>query len=278
MRIALLSMLCLVACVGPGLEPPERGDNLAGAGGLSGSGGGGAGAGGTGAGAGGAAGLGTGGGDSRGGGMSGGLGGTGGAVTGGQGGASPHDAGMTDSGSDGGDIVIDESRDLDTGWSDACGSVTHNGHCAGAVFEYCDYYSRGLKQLDCGELGMTCQAGLQPGDGVQTNGCVGAPCTAQDERCEDNLRVDCRDGQLLVTDCHKTHGPASTCELFEENIRCATAEPCDTPSVLWCDRELKVICDEESTLHVVDCQGHAEDGRCVVAVGGDPYCEPRETE
>lgn len=127
---------------------------------------------------------------------------------------------------------------------------------------------------------MTCRAGLQPGDGVETNGCVGEPCTTADERCEESFLVDCRDGQLLMIDCRKMHGPASACEVFHdaisevEHLRCAIAEPCDTPNVLWCDEELMVICDEESKLHVVDCQAHAADGRCVVAEGSEPSCDP----
>jgi hypothetical protein len=219
-----------------------------------------------------------------------GAGGTGGMMsTGGQGGAggvggAPPAGGM---GGDGDDVdagETDPTNDRDTGWSDACGDVTHSGHCNGDVYEWCDYFARGLKQLDCGALGMTCHAGLQPGDSVETNGCVGDPCTEVDEVCDANLRIDCHDGHLLVTDCHKLHGPESSCELRHDDvedrdsIRCARDQPCDTPNVLWCDEELEVICDEEGKLYLIDCQAHAEDGRCVAPIDSEPYCDPRATE
>lgn len=255
MRIALLSVFCLVACTGPGLEPPSAGDsdnaNTGGGGGNAGA-----------------------------------NGGSGGSTVGGMGGmmSTGGDEMMSSGGQGGGASVpvpSDPTRDLDTGWSDACGDVANNGHCVGDVYEWCDYFARGLKQLDCGALGMTCHAGLQPGDSVETNGCIGDPCTADDEVCDGNLRIDCRDGHLLVTDCHKLRGPESACELHHDDfsdldsIRCTRDRPCDTPNLLWCDEELEVICDEEGKLYLIDCQAHAENGRCVVHVGGEPYCDPR---
>lgn len=290
MRIAWLSLFCLVACTGPGAEPPVLGGEAGafssgGRGGENGSG-----AGGANGGMSGSAGMGGSGGRVSPTGGQGGVGGmsmsTGGMIGAGQGGDGDMDGGASDAEvpDSGEDIEMDPTRDLDTGWSDACGDVTNSGHCVGDVYEYCDYFTRGLKQLDCGARGMTCQAGLQPGDSVETNGCVGEPCTVDDEVCEDNFRVDCHDGHLLVTDCHKLHGPESACELYHDDfndsdyIRCARDQPCDTPNVLWCDQELEVVCDEEGKLYLIDCQAHALDGRCVVPVNSEPYCDPSEHE
>jgi hypothetical protein len=166
MRIAWLSALCLVACTGPGLEPPNS-EGRAGAGMMSTGGGGGAGtAGGAGAGgfdnagSGGAAGLGSGGENSGGaGGMAtGGLGGVGGTLSGGSGGqggiVDPLDAGASD-----GEVPDD------------CATVPVEGRCDGEVFESCSADGGVLERIDCAELGMTCRA--EAGDAAAlSNGCV----------------------------------------------------------------------------------------------------------
>lgn len=271
-RISALCAIFLAACAssGPGTEPPSAGvgglpigGQGAGTGGASGTGLGGVGGEIGGAGQGGGSGTAAGQGGSAGAAMAG-AGGTGGMMSGGAGG----DSGSADAG-----------VDSDSGWSAQCGDVTHNGHCIGDVYEWCDYYARGLTQLDCGALGMTCRDGLQVGE-EDSNGCVGDPCTSADERCDGSLRYDCQDGAILVTDCRKKLGPASSCELRHDELsgddwaECTRDQPCETPNVLWCDAELEVICDEDGKQYIIDCQAQDPNGRCVTSALGEPSCDP----
>ena len=274
MRIAALGAIFLIACAGPGLEPPSN-DGLsptAGNGGVA-----------TG-GSGGTMGNPSGG---SGGDDVGGQGGSAGAVAGGAGGMGAGEQSSSGEGGQSGMDALDagvidddsgEPLDRDTGWSDACGSVTNSGHCVEDVYEWCDYYARGLSQLDCAELGMTCRA-VSPAVEGKPNGCVREPCVPGDDLCDGSLLYDCSEGELLAIDCRKEYGPESSCELFHDTLsdasylRCTRDQPCDTPNVLWCDQELEVICDEDGKQYIIDCQASDPDGRCD-ATGPEARCDP----
>jgi hypothetical protein len=152
-------------------------------------------------------------------------------------------------------------------WDAACNGVSNNGRCTGNVYEWCDYFSGSVIQLDCTPLGMTCRAESQPNE-PETNGCVGQACTSAGEHCDGQLRYDCQAGEQVVIDCKKPRGPASECEIFEGSIRCAMNHPCAAPSTSWCEGNLHVICTEDSVLYYQDCQRKSDAGRCVAGANG----------
>jgi hypothetical protein len=158
-------------------------------------------------------------------------------------------------------------------WDAACNGVTNNGRCNGNVYEWCDYFTRGVLQLDCTPLGMTCRAEPEP-DQSESRGCIASPCTStQENRCEGPLRYHCQETALLAFDCRKLFGPSSECESDGGSIDCTMNHPCDTPNVTWCEDDLYVICTEESTLYYKNCKRDTDDGRCVP--GGDiTLCDP----
>jgi hypothetical protein len=152
-------------------------------------------------------------------------------------------------------------------WDAACNGVSNNGRCTGNVYEWCDYFSGSVMQLDCTPLGMTCRAESQPNE-PETNGCVRQACTSVNGRCDGQLRYDCQSGEQLVIDCKKQRGPATECEVSGGSPRCVMNHPCSAPSTSWCEGNLHVICTEDSTLYYQDCQRKSEAGRCVVGANG----------
>jgi hypothetical protein len=150
--------------------------------------------------------------------------------------------------------------------------VTPNGHCAGEVYEWCDYFTRSLKTLDCAELGMTCLATpLQPQES-DLNGCLGDAC--DEDRCEGQIAFQCRSDGLHAVDCAQRGGPQAVCELTEEGYaRCHSREPCSPESSFHCDGKLSIVCDEEGYLHFQDCARCNPAGVCV-ELGEQASCEP----
>lgn len=197
---------------------------------------------------------------------------------GGDAGSVAEDASTQDASADAGDAS--SPLVLDTGWSDACGDVTNVGHCVGAVLEWCDYYARGLQQLDCGALGMTCHAGLMPNIDDEGSGCVGGPCVRDDQHCDDDLVYECRGGSTFVSTCQKGRGPTAACELYDNGTYMfpgcgGLSEACDVPFQTWCDGPLLLTCTEDGLI-ANDCEAVVEDGRCVVINDAYAQCDPFE--
>jgi hypothetical protein len=198
---------------------------------------------------------------------------SGGGGSGGDGGVTAGSAGKASGGSTNGTAgSAGKPGSGGEAWDAACNGVSNNGRCTDNVYEWCDYFSGSVMQLDCTPLGMTCRAAAQANE-AETNGCVGEPCTREDERCDGQLRYDCQAPGLLAIDCKKPRGPSTECEIVEGSTRCAMNHPCSDPSTSWCEGNLHVICTEESTLYYQDCQRASETGRCVMKASG-ATCEP----
>jgi len=280
----LVAALSVVSCKQSGGQPAPGGSGAgeggsgasAGAGGNAGAGGaGGSGSGGAQGGAGASQGARDGGADAGDAGEGGGRSGEGG---GGEAGTMQvEDASIDDASVDAGDAS--SPLDLDTGWSDACDGVTAVGHCVGDVFEWCDYFARGLRQLDCGALGMTCHAGLMPNIDDDGSGCVGDPCVREDEHCDGELVYQCRSGTTFVSTCERNRGAAATCTLYDNGSYlfpgCDHDElvPCGEPFTTWCDGTMRLTCSEEGLI-ANDCEAAQVGGRCVVVDDAYAHCDP----
>jgi len=152
--------------------------------------------------------------------------------------------------------------------------VTPNGHCVGETYQWCDYFTRSLKTLDCPSLEMTCLANPTQPPETDLNGCLGDPCSSGDDRCEGNLAFQCRPDGLHAIDCTQTGGPGELCELTEEGTaRCRSHAPCSPRSSFSCDGKLSLVCDENGYLQIQDCARCNPEGTCVDG-GGSTYCVP----
>jgi hypothetical protein len=148
-------------------------------------------------------------------------------------------------------------------WAATCNGVTMVGHCVGEVYEWCDYFARGLKRIDCGALGLTCQAEPRELSSDYTNaGCFGGTCTPEDNRCDGTLVFQCFDGENTVHDCTKRLGPEATCgEGAFGNGSCHSAF-CEPDRRVSCDGNVAVVC-HDSLLHIENCAEYDPAGTCV---------------
>jgi hypothetical protein len=211
-------------------------------------------------------------GDASGGGGSGGTAGdasggaTGGTQTSGgtagdaSGGASSGNAGDGSGGATGGATGGTSGSGED--WAATCNGVTMVGHCVGEVYEWCDYFARGLKRIDCGALGLTCQAEPRELSSDYTNaGCFGGTCTPEDNRCDGTLVFQCFDGENTVHDCTKIRGPEATCgDGAFGNGSCHSAF-CEPDRRVSCDGNVAVVC-HDSLLHIENCAEYDPAGTC----------------
>jgi hypothetical protein len=165
-----------------------------------------------------------------------------------------------------------------SGWADACGDVTMNGHCVGETFEWCDYFARGLLRLDCSALGMRCRADERQAYEDERNGCVGAPCTGTIGHCDGSIgdgpiAVNCMRGEILANACRRQNGEGSVCTIEGEYQRARCSNPtCEDEWTVTCDGTAQVICDEEGSHRIVDCARCRPDGTCSVANPERPDC------
>jgi hypothetical protein len=134
------------------------------------------------------------------------------------------------------------------------------------VFEWCDYYTKGLRTFDCESLGMTCRAdALQPSES-EMNGCVGDPCPMTgDITCDGRFIHDCAKGLTHVTDCEKTSGVGATCLDVEGSHVCIGGVSCGIPNNISCDGTILAICNEYGQLRALDCARCNPAGLCVGA-------------
>ena len=141
----------------------------------------------------------------------------------------------------------------DNSWAAECEGVTMNGRCNGNVYEWCDYFTQGLKQIDCEPLGMTCVATISQPWEWESNGCVRDGCTNDEDGCDGSLMFDCDAGELVVWDCEKLRGPGSVCVLEGDSTPECTLLPCDEPSLITCAGTVQDICMEDGKRYIVDC-------------------------
>jgi hypothetical protein len=163
------------------------------------------------------------------------------------------------------------------GWSAACGDVTHNGRCVGNVYQWCDYFEQGIREMDCAARGMTCRAADSINSEDDENGCYeeGA-CTEADEGCDGQILLRCQSGGLQALDCRKNMGAMSQCAEPTEAIdywHCDRSTPCSGPNFSRCDGNMLVICDEDSRVYLQNCAQRTPSGRCVEN-GTYPDCDP----
>jgi hypothetical protein len=154
-----------------------------------------------------------------------------------------------------------------------CGEVTMNGRCVGNVYEWCDWFTGGIRTLDCDTVGMTCVAAERLTYENDINGCVGAPCTFGDPaRCEGSIRFNCDKSEIHATDCRKAGGPDSVCIVDEGSPTAGCTRPsCDPPGAT-CDGDVVLGCNEDGELHVTDCGRCDPLGTCVVDEAGS-HCD-----
>jgi hypothetical protein len=136
-------------------------------------------------------------------------------------------------------------------WNAACGDVTMNGRCVGEIYEWCDYYTRSVKQLDCGARGMSCNALSSQNYEYDINGCVGGPCNGDDAACDGPIAVECELGEVRARDCRKSGGPDALCVGAGTDVGC-TRMSC-AASESWCDGSVSLVCDEDNLLSLSDC-------------------------
>jgi hypothetical protein len=162
------------------------------------------------------------------------------------------------------------------GWSAACGDVTHNGRCVGNVYQWCDYFEQGIREMDCGARGMTCRASESINTEDDSNGCYDeGACTAADERCDGQFVLQCQSGGLQALDCRKNKGALSQCEEATTEIpypRCGRDTPCGG-NASHCDGNMLFICDEDGRVYLQNCAQRVPSGRCVEN-GTYPDCDP----
>lgn len=188
-----------------------------------------------------------------------------GAQSGDDSGGSSGVAGAQSSGGSGGVAGNDGgSAGVAGDWRMACDGLTLNGRCSGNVYEWCDYFDREVKQLDCTPLGMTCRANVVETNEADQNGCITETCTQEDDRCEGALKYDCIGGALVVSDCRKWKGAAATC-LFDEKgyNHCRPKLECDNPGVFTCNGSMLETCDIDSVFYLEDCARYDASGTCV---------------
>ncbi len=163
------------------------------------------------------------------------------------------------------------------GWSAACGDVTHNGRCVGNVYQWCDYFEEGLREMDCGARGMTCRAVESQTTEEDSNGCyLEGACDEADQGCEGQIALRCRSAGLQAMNCKKNKGPTSQCLESTAEIpypRCDRSTPCSGRSSSECDGNMLVICDEDGFVYLQNCAQRTPTGRCVDNASY-PDCDP----
>jgi hypothetical protein len=197
-------------------------------------------------------------------------GGSAGDASGGASGGSAGDASGGTSGGSAGDASGGASGGATGGtsgsggdWAATCNGVTMVGRCVGEVYEWCDYFERGLKRIDCGAIGLTCRAEPHELSSDYTNaGCFGGTCTPEDNRCHGTLAFQCLDGENTVHDCAKSRGPEATCgDGAFNNASCHSAS-CEPDRRVFCDGNVAVVC-YDSLLHIENCAEYDPAGTCV---------------
>jgi len=193
------------------------------------------------------------------------TGGAGGASAG-RGGASSGGAGVggTVAAGTGGSSPTAGAAGAPTGdWAAACNGVTMVGRCTNGVYEWCDYFERGLKRIDCGALGMVCRAEPQEALSDFTNaGCFGGACTAADEGCDGTLAYQCFLGEMTVHDCSKRYGPETTCGDGSLGAGSCEAPFCEPDRMVHCDGNVAVVCALDNNFYLVNCAEQDPAGTC----------------
>jgi hypothetical protein len=161
-------------------------------------------------------------------------------------------------------------------WNEPCGGVTMNGRCVGDVYQWCDFFSRTVSELDCAALGMRCEAEDIQWYEDELNGCVGDPCTSGAGSCDGAILEQCLQGEMHARDCRKKDGPSSLCTSDGESFGC-TPMACDRPNRERCEGSIAVTCDEDGQAGLIDCKRCDLSGQCIadpndVSIGGT-YCD-----
>src|SRR4051812_36657755 len=145
----------------------------------------------------------------------------------------------------------------------ACGGVRMLGRCAGQVYEWCDYFARGIQRIDCGALGMQCRAEPQElGSDFPSAGCFGAACTSADEHCDGTIAYQCGPEGLSVHDCSKRFGPETSCGPGQLGAATCAAPYCEPETHVHCDGSVAVVCALDHNFYVEDCAEHDPAGTC----------------
>jgi hypothetical protein len=205
-----------------------------------------------------------------------GVGGASGAATGGNTGAGVGGAaGAGAPGGKGGKAGANAGGSAGAGsgdWAEACDGVTMLGHCVGEVYEWCDYFARGLKRIDCGARGMTCRAEPRvPGSDFVNAGCFGDPCTEDEETCDGTMAEQCTPSGMVLFDCTKTRGLDATCGVGENGAGCVVP-PCSPDRVIRCDGNVAVLCALDNVFYIQNCAEQDPAGTCEPQQDGALLC------